>query len=184
MNAIWFTVIITACAILTITSPENVLPSFLKGAENGVNLAFSLLPIYIVWSGLISIMDESGLSSKIGKLLSPISRKLFPNESEETRKYITLNFSANLLGAGGAATPLGIQAVKSMQKGNKITSSMVLFAVINTTSIQLIPTTVISILSSNGATNPYSIIIPTIIISTLSSLLAVLMWSIIYHNKK
>lgn len=183
MNAIWFTVITLSCIILTITSPESVLPAFLTGAENGVNLALSLLPIYIVWSGLISVMDSSGLSQKISKLLSPLTRKLFPNESEETQKYITLNFSANLLGAGGAATPLGIQAVRSMSRGDKITPSMVLFAVINTTSIQLIPTTVISLLSSNGATNPYSIIIPTIIISTLSTLLAVLIWSIIYHKK-
>ncbi len=184
MSAIWFTIIIISALAIITKNPENLLPAFLTGTENGVNLAFMLLPVYIVWSALLSVMDSSGLSEKVAKILSPITKRLFPNESEETRKYVTLNFSANLLGAGGAATPLGIRAIESMNKGkNYATPSMILFTVINTTSIQLIPTTVISLLVSNGATDAYSIILPTLIISTLSTLLAVLIWSIIYHKK-
>lgn len=179
MNAIWITVSLISCILLLINSPESILPAFLTGAENGVKLCVTLLPVYIVWSGIISIMEESGLANKVSKLLSPITRRLFKGESEQTQKYITLNFSANLLGAGGAGTPLGIKAIRSMQgDSEKITPHSVLFTIINTTSIQLIPSTIISLLAQNGANEPYGIILPTLIVSTISTVLAVLLYQI------
>lgn len=185
MSIVWLTIIIVSFIAIIFLSPDSLLPALLTGTENGINLAFTLIPIYIVWSGIITIMDATGISKKIAKFLSPLINRLFPHENETARVYIAMNFSANLLGAGGAGTPLGIKAIESMQKdGSRATPSMVLFAVINTTSIQLIPTTIISLLTSNGASNPQSIILPTLIISTLSTLLAVLIWSITCKNSK
>ena len=179
MNAIWLIVTIISCIFLIISSPELLLSSFLTGAQNGIDLCFSLAPIYLVWSGLIAVMDESGLSNIVSRVLSPLTNKLFKKESEQTKKCINLNFTANLLGAGGAATPLGIKAIQSMQNGkDKITYSSTLFTVINTTSIQLIPSTIISILLQYGANSPYSVILPTIIISTISTILGILLCQI------
>ena len=179
MNFIWTLITIFSCFVLIIFLPSDLLPAFLSGAQNGVDICFSLLPIYLVWSGIIALIEESGLSKKISKILSPIINKLFEGESEQTKEYVTLNFTANLLGAGGASTPLGIKAIRAMQGDKeKITSHSVLFTVINTTSIQLLPTTIISLLAQNGASAPYSVVLPTLIISSLSTVLAVLIWSI------
>ncbi|MBQ2714901.1 MAG: hypothetical protein IJF76_04660 [Clostridia bacterium] len=156
-------------------NPDLILPTMLSGVEKGISLAFSLLAVYVLWSGIIALLDNSGLSKKIAKLLSPITRKLFKGESEQTHAYISMNFSANLLGAGGAATPLGIKAVESMRRqGNTPTLSMILFTVINTTSIQLLPTTIISLRAQAGSSTPYDTVIPTIIVSVLTTIIGVL----------
>ncbi len=180
MNLIWTIVVLISCIVLLCLSPEIILPSFLTGAESGLKLCVTLLPIYLVWSGVISVMEDSGLSKKIAKLLSPIINKLFKGENEQVKEHIALNFTANLLGAGGASTPLGIKAIRLMQGDKqKITSHAVLFTVINTTSIQIIPTTIISLLLRGGANNPYSVVLPTIIVSSLSTILAILLWSLL-----
>ncbi len=185
MNAIWLTTVIVCSITLLFSAPESILSAFLSGAKNGVDLALTLLPVYVVWSGIVGVMDACELSDKISALISPLIKKLFPKESNQTHKLISMNLSCNLLGAGGAATPLGIRAIHSMQEGNRnIVPSAVLFTVINTTSIQLIPSTVISLLTEAGASAPYSIILPTIIISTLSTLLAVLLWSVFCMKQK
>ncbi len=175
MNVLWSLIVLFSLLSLLFFSPDNILPSLLSGATNGITLAFSLLPIYVVWSGLVSLAEKSGLSDKISALLSPITRKLFPNESPETRKLIAMNFSANLIGASGASTPLGIQAVHSMKRdGHRATHSMILFTVINVTSIQLIPTTVISLRAQAGSSTPYDVILPTLIVSTVVTVIGVL----------
>lgn len=174
MNFIWFFIVIIGLAVMLFSSPDAILPALLSGTQKGIDIAFSLLAVYVLWSGIVEILKKSGLSTRLSRLLSPITRKLFPNESDKTREYVALNFSANLLGAGGAATPLGIKAVESMQRrGDKITFSMVLFTVINTTSIQLIPSTVIALRANSGSTTPYDIILPTLIVSVTTTLLGV-----------
>lgn len=184
MNLIWTIVILISCIGLLFLNPEIILPSFLTGAENGLKLCVTLLPIYLVWSGVISVMEDSGLSKKIAKLLSPVINKLFKGESEQAKEYVTLNFTANLLGAGGAGTPLGIKAIRLLQGDKqKITPHAILFTVINTTSIQIIPTTIISLLLTNGASEPYCVVLPTLIISSLSTVLAMLLWSLFSRSR-
>lgn len=176
MSIIWIILTLLSMVTMVVTSPQNYLSAMLQGADTGINLCLSLLAVYCVWSGIIAVMDSSGLSSKISKLLSPIVKRLFPHETEKTREYVSLNLAANMLGAGGAATPLGIKAVTSMHKGGtRATFSMVLFTVINTTSVQLIPSTVMSIMASEGSTTSHNIILPSLIASTLATALAVLL---------
>ena len=115
---------------------------------------------------LIEIIKNTSLINKLKKLLNPIMKILFPNIKKEDKEYdeISMNIVANLLGIGNAATPLGIKAMQTMQEKNKekskLTDSMVLFIVLNTASIQIIPTTVIAIRNSLGSQNPTKIIIP------------------------
>ena len=105
---------------LCLFDPSQVLSGLLSASNNAVKLSLELCAIYAIWLGLFGILENSGLSKKLSKLLSPIINKIFGknNLSDESRKYVSMNISANLLGMSGAATPLGIKAIESMQKDN------------------------------------------------------------------
>ena len=185
MSKLWFFVTSFCMVFMVILSPDTFLSSSLTGVETGIKLSMSLLSVYCLWSGIIAVLETSGLSNKISRLLSPVVKKLFPHESDKTREYVSLNIATNMLGAGGAATPLGIKAITSMYNGGtKATFSMVLFTVINTTSVQLIPSTIMGILASNGATTPHDIILPSLIASTFATLLGVLLVYCFQKNEK
>lgn len=176
MSKLWIFVTLFCMVFMLFVSPDTFLTSLIVGTDNGINLSLSLLAVYCLWSGIIAVMEASGLSSGISKLLSPIVKRLFPHESDKTREYVSLNLATNMLGAGGAATPLGIKAVSSMYKtGTRATFSMVLFTVINTTSVQLIPSTVMGIMTSEGATSSHDIILPSLIASTVATVLGVIL---------
>lgn len=119
-----------------------------------------------LWSGIMKIVQKTTLVTKLTSFLKPIMKLLFPDLKKEDNAYkeISMNMVANILGLGNAATPLGLKAMKTMQEDNPkkdtLTNSMAMFIIINTASIQLIPTTVIAIRSSLGSQNPTSIIIP------------------------
>lgn len=176
MNKIWLFVMGICMIIMTVISPESVLETFLSGAENAVELTLVLLPIYVVWSGVLELMNASGLGSVVAKLFSPLTRKLFPGESQRAKEYISMNFAANLLGMGAAATPLGISAVNSMDDGSeKATEAMSIFTVINTTSLQLIPSTLIALRIKAGSGSASDIILPALIVSMITTVFAVIL---------
>ena len=122
MNKIWIILFVSSIVALCLFDPAEVLTGMINASNKAVTLSLSLVAIYSIWIGLFTILEKSGLSAKLSKLLSPIINKLFGknNLSDESKKYVSLNISANLLGMSGAATPLGIKAIESMQKDNKI----------------------------------------------------------------
>ena len=161
--------------------PSKVLSSLLTASNTAVKLSFELCAIYAIWLGLFGILEKSGLSQKVSKLLSPIINKLFgkSNLSDESKKYVSMNISANLLGMSGAATPLGIKAIESMQKDNPnkttVTFPMILLIAISCSSVQLLPTSIIGMLATAGSSNPTGIILPSIICSIFSTTIAILL---------
>lgn len=178
---------------LCFCNPSSVLSSLLTASNSAVKLSFELCAIYAIWLGLFSILEKSGLSQKLSKLLSPIINKIFgkSNLSEESKKYVSMNISANLLGMSGAATPLGIKAIESMQKDNPnkttITFPMIMLIAISCSSIQLLPTSIIGMLASAGSTNPTDIILPSIICSFASTTIAILLvylFHLIFDKRK
>ena len=184
--------------IISVTSlcfgkPGEVLSSLLTASNSAVKLLFELCAIYAIWLGLFGILERSGLSQKVSKLLSPIINKIFgkSNLSEESKKYVSMNISANLLGMSGAATPLGIKAIESMQKDNPDKSTatfpMILLIAISCSSVQLLPTSIIGMLAAAGSSNPTGIILPSIICSFLSTTIAVLLvygFHLIFDKRK
>jgi len=139
------------------------------------------------------ILEKSGLSQKLSKFLSPIINKIFGkcNLSNESKQYVSMNISANLLGMGGAATPLGIKAIESMQKDNKdkstITFPMIMLIAISCSSVQLLPTSIIGMLASAGSKEPTAIILPSILCSIISTAIAILLvylFHFIFDRKK
>lgn len=160
-------------------SPELVLSSMINGASSAITLAIKLLAIYSVWIAIMRIIEQSGLDKKIAKLLSPIVKRLFKGESEEAQASISMNFSANMLGIGSVATPLGIQAIERMDSGKIYAShNIILFVVINCTSLELLPSTILGMRASLGSVNPADIILPTLISSLLSTICGIILCKI------
>lgn len=167
LNVLWpgFIIVSVIFAILS-GNLSDLNKSILDSTTSTVELCLTLLGTMTLWSGIMKIASKTTVINKISALLSPIMKFLFPKYKKGTNIYkeISMNMVANILGLGNAATPLGIKAMKSMQEDNPnkkvLTNEMATFIVLNTASIQIIPTTVIAIRSSLGSTNPTSIIFP------------------------
>ena len=185
MNIVFIILIISSIIGLTIINPELVLTTLISGTTSAINLSFTLVAIYAIWLSVIKIMSEIGLNRIIYKLFKPIVKRLFKGENELTYEYITLNFSANILGMGGAATPLGIKAIESMNKNDaSISDNMILFAVINASSIQLLPTTIISLRSTFNSQNASNIILPSILSTCITTIVGIALCYIFRRFKK
>ena len=134
----------------------------LTGAQSAVELCLSMAGAICLWSGVMTLMDRCGLSEKLAALLRPLLRRILPNASRdsETLAALSANVSANLLGLGNAATPLGIRAATRMAQGcNGVASDeLCRLVVLNTASVQLLPTTVASVRAGCGAAAPFDIL--------------------------
>ena len=190
MKRIWFAMVLCSLVALCFINPEASINSMISAGENAVTLSIKLLSVYAIWLGLINIVELTGLNTKIASLLSPLIDWLFGKTDKQTKNYIALNLSANMLGLGNACTPMGIKAMEGLDKQNnsKIASTaMIMLLVINATSIQILPTTLIGLRVTYGSTNSTDIIIPSLVatlISTLSGILMVKLFSKIKFRKK
>ncbi|MFN3550764.1 MAG: nucleoside recognition domain-containing protein, partial [Endomicrobiia bacterium] len=180
MNTIWFLLIIISIIFsLATQKTEEFTKSLFDATKSAVEVSLYLLGIVSLWLGITKIIEDSGLIYNISKFFQPIIKKLFKNIPKEHPSItsITLNFLANLLGLGNAATPFGIKAMQDLQTLNQdketVSFEMMLFLVINTASIQLIPFSVVGILSQYGSKSPTSIVLPTIIATIISAIIAV-----------
>ena len=180
LNFIWpiFIIISFIYAILNGRVSE-VNNSVFDSTKSAVDLSISLLGTTCLWTGIMQIASSTNIVKHLSKLLNPIIKKIFPDikKEEKVHKEITMNIIANIMGLGNAATPLGLKAMKSMQIKNKdkskLSNSMCMFIVLNTASIQLIPTTVIAIRSSLGSSNPTAMIIPVWVATICAAMAAV-----------
>ena len=138
---------------------------------------------------IIKIAERIGLIENIAKFINPLIRILFPElkEDREISGHIAMNMTANMIGLGNVATPMGLKAMTKMQEKNreknKLSKSMLMFVVLNTASIQLIPTSVIALRATAGSKNPTDIVLPTIISSIASVVVGILIVKIFYRRK-
>lgn len=180
LNIIWpVFIIVSFVYAIIIGRVDEVNQSIFDSAESAVELSITFLGTMCLWNGIMKIVQETTLMKKLTKLLKPVIKFLFPDLRNKDRAYqeISMNIIANVLGLGNAATPLGLKAMKTMQKDNeqkdKLSNSMAMFIVLNTASLQLIPTTVIAIRSSLGSENPSLIIIPVWIATIVAATVGV-----------
>ena len=147
----------------------------LTGAQSAVELCLSMAGAICLWSGVMTLMDRCGLSGKLAGLLRPLLRRILPNASRdsETLAALSANVSANLLGLGNAATPLGIRAATRMAQGcgGVASDELCRLVVLNTASIQLLPTTVAAVRSAHGCATPFDIL-PAVWLSSVLSVSA------------
>ena len=188
MNKIWFIMMITSFCLLLWTGPEKVLTTMIEGASFALKHIVELTAIYAIWLGILELVEASGLGDKLARLLRPIIRKLFKLNDTEAEKLIALNISANMLGLGNAATPMGIRAMKKLDDESGIaTPAIIMLIVLNATSIQLLPTTIIGMRASSGSTTPGDIILPTLIVTIFTCLLGIILtksFGKIYEKQK
>jgi spore maturation protein A len=181
MNVIWLLLMVISIAFAAVNGRmEAYTKALFEAGKASVEVCLSLVGIVSLWLGLTKILEDSGLMYKMSNFFSRFISLLFRTvpRGHPAITSITLNLLANVLGIGNAATPLGIKAMEDLQTLNDqkdtITFEMMLFIVINTSSVQLIPFTVIGLLANYGAKNPNIIFLPTFISTVISSIIAVL----------
>ena len=173
MSVIWTAMVVASilCGLATGREAE-VAAGAVEGAAAAVELCLAMAGLLCLWMGVMEIMKRSGLSEKLSALLRPILRRLYPDFAgdREVLDAISANVSANLLGLGNAATPLGIQAARRMSKKTPGVASdaLCMLVVCNTASIQLIPTTVAGVRAAAGCATPFDILPAVWLASALS----------------
>ena len=169
MNYIWCLMIIVS---IVVSIFNGTVDQTINGAFEGAKSAV--------------FTENAGLSQKLEKLLKPIINFLFPNAGQNAKKYIAVNMSANILGMGNAATPMGIKAMQCLDKENNnplyTSKNMCMLVVLNTTSVQLIPTTIIALRVASGSANPFSVILPIWISSFTAAFIALTLTKLLYRE--
>lgn len=180
LNKVWpiFLILSFIYALINGTLPETNNAIFIA-LQDAINLCLTLLGTMCLWCGIIKVAMNTKLIDRLMMLFKPILKILFPeiNEKDEVHKEISMNIIANVLGLGNAATPLGLKAMQSLQEKNKnkneLSNSMVTFIVLNTASIQIIPTTVIAIRNSLNSCNPTKMLVPIWIATICAAISAI-----------
>ena len=180
LNILWPTFIIISIIYAIINGRLlEINTTIFDSTKSAVELTIVMMGTITLWNGIMEIASNTSIALFLKKCLNPITKKIFPDIKNNSDAYneVTMNIIANILGLGNAATPLGLKAMQSMQKENskknRLTNSMGLFIVLNTASIQIIPTTVIAIRNSLGSKNSSIMIIPIWIATVFSAVCAI-----------
>ena len=165
-----FMIIISVLTSIITNKTAEITTSLIESSKSAVELSISLLGMMCFWSGIMQVAKSSGFTEILSRFFKPVTKLLFKNLSKEESSAITMNMSANFLGLGNAATPFGLNAMEKLQKSSLIkdtaTDNMITFVVLNTCSIQLIPTTVAVLRQNAGSENPMEIL-PAVIVTSI-----------------
>ena len=192
LNVIWpIFIIISVIYAFLCGNIENVSNGIFSSLNDVIDLSVTLLGTMCLWNGIMEIARNTSFVDRLCKMLNPLIKILFPRlENEKAKREISMNIVANFLGLGNAATPLGLKAMKTLQEDNKIKDTlnnyMVMFIVLNTASLQLIPTNVIAIRNSLGSNSPSGIIFPVWIATIIAAIVGITATKILINlsNKK
>lgn len=165
---------------------ESINNTLINSGTSALEIIFKLIPLMCLWLGIMNIASDSGLIDLLAKRLNKILKILFPEipNNHEALTYISSNIILNMLGVGNAATPFGLKAMKKLQELNNnkdiASRSMITFLVINTSSVTIIPTTIISFRILNNSINPTGIVPLCIITTFISSFIGILLDRLFY----
>ncbi len=180
INAIWMFLLVSGVIVAALNGRMDIVTkAVLDGAKEGVVICFGLLSILVFWSGLMKIAEQAGLVQSLAKVLYPLARFLYPSVPKEhpAMGSIVANMSANMLGLGSAATPLGLKAMKELQELNpqkdRASDAMCTLLAINTSGLTIIPATIIGLRMQYGSTNPTEIVVTTLMATFLATSAAV-----------
>lgn len=187
INYIWSFFIVIGVIYSIYKGDNNLSNTFLTSGTKSIDIILNIGSITCLWLGVTNIAEKSGLLNIISNKLSKVVKFLFPEipNNDPSISYISLNIVMNMLGLGNAATPFGLKTMKELDRlnnnSNVASRSMITFLVINTASVTIIPTTVISLRILNGSNNPNEIIKASIITTFLSLFLALIIDRLFYH---
>ncbi len=181
MNFIWVGLVAIAVIAGIITGTvADVQAAVFSFADTSVEIVIGLVGVMVFWMGIMKVAEAAGLTEKLGHAIRPVMKRLFPDVPEDhpAMSSMVMNIAANVLGLGNAATPFGLAAMKDLQKLNKTknvaTDAMVMFLAINTSSVTLIPTTVLALRSAAGSTDPTIVVGPIILATIISTTVAII----------
>lgn len=186
INYIFASFIIIALFTSIVKKDVNLTNNLLTSGSKAITLLFNLIPVMCLWLGIMKIAEKSGLLKIVSVKLSKVVALIFPEipRGNAAIAYISSNILMNILGLGNAATPFGLKTMKELKKLNNdsdiASRSMITFLVINTTSLTIIPTTVISLRIASGSQSPMEIVGITIITTFLATFLALLLDRLFY----
>ena len=188
MNFIFSLFILTGIIVAAVNGKIDVITTAaMTSAGNAVQRAITLISIVSLWLGIARIAEESGLIDILSRLIAPLFRWLFPSipKGHPALGCILMNLSANMLGFGNAATPFGLKAMQELQRLNDkpdtATEAMCTFLAINTSSVTIVPATLIALRASAGSKNP-SEIMGAVLFATTCSTLAAILGDIVIRN--
>ena len=187
MNYIWsFIIILSLIYSIIFNKLDIVTNAMFDGANDAVDLTILMFGLITLWNGIMNILSNTSIMHWISKLITPIISKIFSglDKNSKAYNYICLNFTANLLGLGNASTPLGLSAVKELEKEIDGKKHILKLILINTAALQLIPSTVIGLRSMLGSENPNSIILHIWICSLISITTALFSYNLLLRRKK
>ena len=186
INYIWGFFIVVGVLFSIINGNGSITNSMLSSGSKAIDMILGIVPLMCLWLGTMKIAEEAGLLDIISNKLSKVVKIFFPEipEGDKAIGYISSNVVMNMLGLGNAATPFGLKAMSELKRLNNnsdvASRSMITFLVINTASVTIVPTTVISLRLANGSINPTEIVPVTIITTFLSTFLAILLDRLFY----
>ena len=152
----------------------GALNALAEGGQSAVELSITLAGSYMLWMGIMNVAREAGLIEKLAAAMKKPLRLLMPGAGEAAAP-VTLNLAANFFGLGNAATPFGIEAMKKLDKADgRATDDMAMFIALNSSAVELLPTSVIAVRTACGSTAPYDVVIPTFIASVAAAVAAVI----------
>ncbi len=184
MNILFTLLFLTASFLLLVKNPEGFLEAMLTGGSKAAATSFALIATYAVWLGLIRVWEDSGVARGVARLVRPLTKRLLKTEDEATLQAASMNFSVNLLGISGAATPYGITTAKLLDKSDQAEYASTLFFVLNATSLQLFPASMIAVRVATGSVSPTDILLPTLFTTAFSTLLSVALARVLVPPKK
>ncbi len=175
MNVIFALISLLSMVTLLFVNPDGILSSMLTGGQKALDLTLKMVVIYAVWMGVFELLEKSGLAFKFSKLLKPLNTLLFGKLPDKANDYMSMNISANVLGMSGATTPMGIKSIQELEKHPNTEYAITMFFVINATSVQIIPSSVLALRTAMNSSAPADIILPTILATLLSTVVGVLL---------
>ena len=191
LNIIWLSLVILSIVFGVLDGKiHEVVMAVTNSAKLAFDIALNLAGLMTLWLGIMQIAQDSGLVKGITKFIAPILRLLFPDLPSDHPAFgaIALNMTANILGLANAATPMGLKAMEELEKLNPFpgvaTNAMCMFIAINTSSIQLIPTSAIAFLSSAGSKHPTEIVFTGLLATTCSTIAAICAICVLQNRRK
>ena len=190
MNKLWAFFIVIGIVFAIFSGNVDVINKEIIEYPNEIfNIFLSMIPLMVIWSGIMNIAKDAGLLNKISKFMSPLFKIIFPDipKGHESLDYIASNLTINMLGIHNASTPFGLKAMKSLNELNKnkeeASRSMITFLVLNTSGVTIIATDILAIRSMYNATNPTDILLVTIIGTIITTFVALILDRIFYYFK-
>ncbi len=191
INVIWLFLIVSGISYGLVSGNGALINEEIVASVNsGIELIFNMLPVLILWMGVMRLAQESGLLDKFAKAICPVLHKLFPTLDKNSKAlgYIASNIAANMMGLGSAATPFGLKAMQELEKENpkkgEATEAMITFLILNTAGVTIIPTTVIALRMAHGSMNATGIILPSLLATSVASIAGLTLDYIIRRRRK